>query len=189
MTSITFVCDIAPLSINRSYRVVRFGKRAGLTKTPDARTYSQHVRAGASVAVRHPRPMWCKGTEVSVSLRFYWPSRRGDVDGPVKQTLDALQGIVYANDSQVTLLTVERFTDKARPRVEIEVRERDVFLLLGGSLNSSGAVIPFPAFLHSYSGAPSPLHSATSAWEDAHHIQSTRNPLVAGRDMTKAGEP
>ncbi len=61
-------------------------------------------------------------SEVAVTLRVFRPQRSGDLDNRLKCLFDALQGVVYANDSQVVEIHAYRFEDKKRPRVEAEVK-------------------------------------------------------------------
>lgn len=58
-----------------------------------------------------------------VTLDFYRPRKRGDVDGPLKQCLDALNGIAWHDDGQIVELLVRRHEDKTNPRVEIQVAQ------------------------------------------------------------------
>jgi Holliday junction resolvase RusA-like endonuclease len=60
---------------------------------------------------------------VALELRFFRPAKRGDLDNLLKVTLDSLNGLVYADDSQVTRILAERREDKLRPRVEVTVTE------------------------------------------------------------------
>jgi Holliday junction resolvase RusA-like endonuclease len=61
---------------------------------------------------------------VSLIVRFYiGKHRRGrkpDLDNLVKLVQDALSGILYRDDSQVSTLTACRFVQEATPRTEIE---------------------------------------------------------------------
>jgi Holliday junction resolvase RusA-like endonuclease len=41
---------------------------------------------------------------VAARLRFFWPTAAGDIDGPIKSTLDALQGFAFENDRRVRRL-------------------------------------------------------------------------------------
>lgn len=59
--------------------------------------------------------------EISVSVEFYRAQRSGDLDNRLKCLFDALQGVVYANDSQIVEIHAKRFEDKNRPRVEVEI--------------------------------------------------------------------
>ena len=69
-----------------------------------------------------------------LSLREFWPRRHrqgpavglalGDVDGPLKGVLDALEdGGVFADDAQIVRLScIEKHVDFRNPRIEVEVR-------------------------------------------------------------------
>jgi Holliday junction resolvase RusA-like endonuclease len=50
--------------------------------------------------------------------------RRKDLDNLSKGTMDALTGIVFADDSQIVKLTIEKKYDKQNPGVFISVWER-----------------------------------------------------------------
>ena len=61
---------------------------------------------------------------VAVNLyRKYQPTAKifGDVDNHLKAIFDALNGIIFDDDSQVVTCTAMKFTDKIRPRVEVEI--------------------------------------------------------------------
>ena len=49
--------------------------------------------------------------------------RKNDWDNFHKLSMDALTGIVYADDSQIEQATVIKGIDKAIPRIEIEIEE------------------------------------------------------------------
>lgn len=57
---------------------------------------------------------------VGLRIKFYYRDRRRDIDGGIKMTLDALQGVLYVNDRQVKVLNVQLLHDKSNPRVEAE---------------------------------------------------------------------
>lgn len=59
---------------------------------------------------------------LSLSLRLYFRTkRRVDCDNFNKLILDALTGVVYADDSQIRSLHIFYGYDKEKPRVEITV--------------------------------------------------------------------
>lgn len=101
-----------PPRINAMYATV--GNRRILSA--DARRFKE-VAAMTALAAGM-RPM---AGEVTVSIMFYRPRKAGDVDGRIKSTLDALNGIAYADDSQVRRIIAERDDDKANPRAEVTV--------------------------------------------------------------------
>jgi len=71
---------------------------------------------------RGKRPTFPTG-HVSAVLRFFPPdARRRDVANYIKGLFDALEGIAYANDHQLTEVTFTREPpDRERARVEIEL--------------------------------------------------------------------
>lgn len=52
---------------------------------------------------------------------FFKTARRADLDNFNKLWADALTGIVYEDDSQISSLTLVRGYDKANPRIEITI--------------------------------------------------------------------
>lgn len=77
----------------------------------------------AAAEVLHVAAMQPLRGRVSVSLDYYRPRKSGDLDNRLKQTLDALQGHAYDNDSQIVEIHARQFEDKSNPRVEVEVTE------------------------------------------------------------------
>ena len=102
-----------PPLLNHYYRTPRGMSHPILSA--DGRAYKN----GAGVHV------WAAGIEsplegdVALSLALYRPSKRGDIDGPLKAVLDSMQGHLYADDNQITELHVYRSDDKTNPRVEV----------------------------------------------------------------------
>ena len=87
-------------------------------KTGEARQYqvlvSQTALAAGYRPVKLPQP-------VVIRVTWFREAKRGDLDNRLKVLLDAIQGTVYENDSQVVEIHAYREEDKARPRVELEV--------------------------------------------------------------------
>lgn len=117
-------------------------------KTREHEQYATHVRlAMYEAGYRADQlPCWPRPMLLSMTVRLYRPRNAGDIDGPLKTLLDSLQGNVYENDDQLDKLPIERFTDRERPRVELEIEPlsaelqpdeaRQVGLDLGDLLNS-----------------------------------------------------
>ena len=66
--------------------------------------------------------------EICAAVKVYRKYRRtarvfGDVDNHLKALFDGLSGIVFEDDAQIVRCIVEKFTDKARPRAEIEISQ------------------------------------------------------------------
>lgn len=60
---------------------------------------------------------------VCVNIKYYRPRKSGDIDGPLKECLDALQDVLYKNDNQVIELHIYRGDDKDNPRLEVTISE------------------------------------------------------------------
>lgn len=103
-----------PPSGNRYWRHV--GARVLLSA--EARAYRQAV-ANAALLSR-VRPL-AADVPCAVTLRWYRGRRAGDLDNRVKQLLDSLCGVAYADDRQVVELHAYRADDPRRPRVEVTV--------------------------------------------------------------------
>lgn len=60
--------------------------------------------------------------EIWISLHFK-DKRVYDIDNFGKLLLDSLTGIVWNDDRQIQKMTVEKFYDKEKPRIEIKILE------------------------------------------------------------------
>ena len=88
------------------------------------RSYQRTVRLIAQAS--RPRGPWLpsKATRYRVDIDAYLPDeRRRDLDNVAKTILDALNGVLYLDDSQVVTLLVATHIDRAEPRVVVAVRE------------------------------------------------------------------
>ena len=101
-----------PPSANRYWRTYR----NRVTVSNEAKTYKTAVGWIARTAIDEP----LQG-DLSVTLRIYRKAKRGDLDNYSKVGLDALNGIAYLDDSQITELHAYRFDDKDNPRMEVEI--------------------------------------------------------------------
>jgi Holliday junction resolvase RusA-like endonuclease len=73
---------------------------------------------------------WHKGATYALGVIAYVPDlRRRDVDNLLKSVMDAGNGIVWADDSQVTIATVARELSRERPGIEIGVRRIEAGLV------------------------------------------------------------
>lgn len=63
------------------------------------------------------------GGEICLSLDFYRPAKRGDLDNSLKVLIDSLRGQAYMDDKQIVELHAMRHDDKDDPRVEIVITE------------------------------------------------------------------
>ena len=63
---------------------------------------------------------------LEVRVKFYRklnPSSKqfGDVDNLLKGLFDGMNGIIFADDSQIVKVVAEKYQDKEKPRAEVEV--------------------------------------------------------------------
>ncbi len=103
-----------PPSANRYWRSFR----GRVVKSQEARDYQRtvvHLTAGDAL---DGFPTLLTGA-VGLELNFYRPQRRGDLDNRIKVLVDALQGIAYVDDKQITELHAYLHDDKQNPRAEI----------------------------------------------------------------------
>ena len=61
--------------------------------------------------------------DVEIVVDVYRPIKSGDLDGRLKQLLDALQGHLYHDDKQIVRINAARYDDKLNPRIEVQVTQ------------------------------------------------------------------
>lgn len=103
-----------PPSLNRLYRTVR-GRPILSREAREYRAAVQGILAGMAYKA--------SSGPVALSVVLFRPRRAGDADNALKALLDALNGLLWVDDSQIEELHLWRRDDKARPRVELVVRE------------------------------------------------------------------
>jgi crossover junction endodeoxyribonuclease RusA len=94
-----------PPSANRYWRIYR----GRAVVSAEAVEYKRVVRDKAR-AVGHR----CFGPDVRVKVMLDWHRQRksGDLDNRIKVALDALRGVLYADDKQVIEIHAKRFDDR-----------------------------------------------------------------------------
>lgn len=97
-----------PPALNHLYRHV--GPRVLVSR--EGRAYRD--AAGMAALLAGARPL--EGP-LAVELRLYRPQKRGDIDAYCKALLDAMQGFLWVDDSQIVELHLYRGDDKHNPRV------------------------------------------------------------------------
>jgi Holliday junction resolvase RusA-like endonuclease len=115
------VCIVVPgkpMSVNRATTPIVRGGRSMKITTREGREYAARVKAAALKAMAGRSLLI---GDLALRVVAYWPRRGADSDGPLKPTKDALQGVVYANDSAVCVDSTRRAYDPENPRVEITV--------------------------------------------------------------------
>jgi len=116
------VCFTVPGPVVPWQRAASVGTRR-FTSTKQ-RSYQRTVRLVAMAS--RPRGPWLpsKASRYRVDIDAYLPDeRRRDLDNIAKTILDALNGVLYLDDSQVVTLLVATHIDRAEPRVVVAVRE------------------------------------------------------------------
>jgi Holliday junction resolvase RusA-like endonuclease len=106
------------ISTNAAYR--KRGNGYGMFITPEGLDFKARIMLAAKKAMRGKAKLI---EPCVVNVLYFRPSKRGDVDGPGKFVLDAMEGIVYENDSVVTSFTQLKDCDPKNPRTEITVGE------------------------------------------------------------------
>ena len=99
----------------------RFGRGGKVYQPEKIKAYKNVVSYAAKTAMQGKQPIDCP---LSVKLKFWRrysaSSRRfGDCDNLVKAVLDACNGIIFADDSQIISLTAEKY--QGTPRLELEI--------------------------------------------------------------------
>lgn len=84
--------------------------------TDEARDYKKQVALLGKVNGWRPFD-----GDVSIKIDVWRPRKIGDLDGPLKVGLDALNGVAWTDDKQVVHLEATRHDDKENPRAEITV--------------------------------------------------------------------
>ena len=113
---------LLPFPPSANHRNIHFVKNGRPVQKRSDRTNAFH-RHVAIVAKQVFRTPFSGG--VGVSMRAWFPTRRGDIDNIVKATLDALEGIAYLNDRQIVELHVFRDPEpcKNNPRIHFQCWE------------------------------------------------------------------
>jgi len=92
----------------------RMDKRGFNYLSQEAREYKQTVARIAEMT----SPIY---SMIKFSVKVFRPQRSGDLDNRLKVLIDALKGVVYADDKQIDEIYALRLEDKYRPRVEVEI--------------------------------------------------------------------
>lgn len=123
MTSLAFTVPGAPVPKARP-RV--FGSRT--ITDPRTVAYEALVRVHALKARQQARRAgiaWPLDADYEMTLTCVMPTRRrADVDNLAKAALDACNGVLYDDDSQVSRLEVERLLASDEPRLVMQIEVR-----------------------------------------------------------------
>ncbi len=117
MPRISFVVPGKPQGKQRARRG-RGGK--WYTPTPTVR-YESAVATRAMIAMS-AQSIQKTAFPVEITVCTYFPdARRRDADNVLKSVCDGMNGVVYADDSQVVRATVTKAIDREHPRTEVTV--------------------------------------------------------------------
>lgn len=101
----------------------RLATKSGRAVKPEAtRRYQRYVGYAAFV-VRHAcAPQWPLDARYCLTVHAYFGDKRvRDIDNVSKNVMDALNGVLWDDDSQVDKLVVERHLDREEPRAVVAV--------------------------------------------------------------------
>lgn len=113
MTQFTYKGN--PISVNHAYSTNRQGRRFLSDKGKQFKEEIGWLAAQESD--------WYEN-DVTVELHFYFgDKRKRDIDNGIKISLDALTGVMFGDDSQITELHVFKRYDKNNPRIEFVIYE------------------------------------------------------------------
>ena len=115
---VRFTVKGQPISVNLCYRKSRNGM---IFMSREGKAWKALVTLCSKVAMNGSPP--AEGPLV-VKIAFFYQSRRNDLDGGLKPTLDALAPFVMKNDRQVEEIHLWTKLDPANPRAEITVELR-----------------------------------------------------------------
>lgn len=133
----TVVIDGNPgaLAINNAKKAVVIKGNARLVDTGPAKKAKAAAREAVFRAAMD-QPELANAVQdaahLIVEVDSYWAEQRhlprsiglakGDVDGPLKLTIDALEGAkLIDDDARIVLVTARKFIDRDRPRIELRV--------------------------------------------------------------------
>ena len=116
-----FIVEVEPLPQPRP----RFSRYGGVYFPKAFQEYKATISKAAVLAMQGLEPMT---GELKAVLKFYRKYKRisrryGDCDNLSKAVLDACNGIVYADDSQIISVVSTKHTDKDNPHIEIEIEK------------------------------------------------------------------
>lgn len=104
-----------PPALNRTYKVSggRFYKDSEAAATQGAIVWE---------AKSQYRGQPLKG-QICLTVTFYYPNMRKDIDAGINSLLDAFSGVLYEDDKQVEQLHVYKCVSKENPRCELVIEE------------------------------------------------------------------
>ena len=109
-----------PPSDNTLYPRAKHGRRFLSKRGKD---YKQLARMSLNTKYKELNYKPFEGPiNMSISVHF-GDKRRRDVQGHLKALIDAFQGILYKDDSQIVFISASKHYDKVMPRAEVIIYE------------------------------------------------------------------
>ena len=105
------------VSKSNSYRIINIDGHGSLTKTAAMKKYEENF-------------LWQVGNirDANINVPFelyidvYFPSKRSDLDGAMKASLDCMQKAkIITNDNNCCKILARKFIDKENPRIEFKI--------------------------------------------------------------------
>lgn len=106
-----------PLSTQTIYRYTCMGKIPRLYMTKEGKELKKYYQL--EIRNQYQGEIITDDIEMIITL-FFKDGRRRDIDNYNKLVLDALEGIVYQNDSQIQTLGIKKDISADNPRIEIQ---------------------------------------------------------------------
>lgn len=134
--SLTCVITIPGLPVSQARpRFARLPNGVRTYNTPEVTNYRALVQMCAAQAEGKPKKPWDCPLAMSIHVfvprpksrpkREQFPDRKPDLDNLAKLLCDALEGIIYTNDSRVITLLTQKSYD-ANPRVTVDIAPVEV---------------------------------------------------------------
>jgi crossover junction endodeoxyribonuclease RusA len=116
--ALKFIINKLPPSLNVMYRKSKYG---AIYKTLKARQYIDLVHQTIKEQNENIEILNCN---VKVTIIMYQnDKRKRDIDNVLKVLLDAMNGIVYIDDSQIIELHIKKVCNTQINKIEIEISE------------------------------------------------------------------
>ena len=111
-----------PKSTQHCYKATCRGKFASIYMSADCKAIKEDYQYQAKLQWKDE----ILTGDIRLTIRLYFGTKRKvDWDNFHKLSMDALEGIVFENDSQIVEVLVSKHYDKENPRIEIDVYNSD----------------------------------------------------------------
>lgn len=115
-----------PLSTQHIYRSACRGKFPTRYMTKEGKNLKKLYQSEAQK--QYKGKVMSGDCDMEITL-FFKDKRKRDVDNYNKLVLDALEGIVFQDDSQIQKLTITKDFSRKNPRIEVEIKGRSIKLI------------------------------------------------------------